>query len=208
MENVDSNSPAISSKLGNPSSFDWTDEDEAVSSVKDQENCGSCWAFAAVAYAESKMLLDDRYDSIDLSEQRLLECTKDSSCSGGYLEYAIDELLNEVPFEFVYRYDPEDTSSTGICDAGGVQIGEKAENYYTLTDAELIDLVVDRPVAISVSATQWEYYGSGIMTCGPLDPVNHAVLLVGYTPDYWIIKNSWGDNWGEDGYIRVSRLPT
>ena len=68
------------------------------------------------------MLIDDRYDSIDLAEQEILECTKDSDCNGGYLEYAFDTLLDEIAFEFLYPYSPS-TSYSGICNAQGVQIG-------------------------------------------------------------------------------------
>ena len=64
---------------------------------------------------------------------------------------------------------------------------------------------MERPIAISVSAENWEYYGSGVFRCDLTDPINHAVLLVGYTSDYWIIKNSWGEDWGMDGYIWILR---
>lgn len=113
--------------------------------------------------------------------------------------------MKKVPFELLAPYDPSSTGGGNICSIPGVQIGEEVEIYNDLLDSELIELVVERPVAIAVSATNWQYYGSGVFKCSPTDPINHAVLLVGYTPEYWIIKNSWGSDWGEDGYIRVSR---
>lgn len=61
------------------------------------------------------------------------------------------------------------------------------------------------PLAISVSSVGWLDYGGGIFSCSSRSEVDHAVLLVGYTPDYWIVKNQWGTDWGEQGYIRVSR---
>lgn len=81
--------PPHSRKLGNPSSFDWRNEG-VVTSVKNQGSCGACWAFAAAAFSESKLIRDGRYSqSIDLSEQFLLSCTDSSTCSGGYMEYTM-----------------------------------------------------------------------------------------------------------------------
>jgi hypothetical protein len=70
----------------------------------------------------------------------------------------------------------------------------------------LIALLQAGPVAISVDSTNWEFYGSGIFTCPGGLGVNHAVLLVGYTSTYWIIKNQWGPGWGNSGYIYVSKV--
>jgi len=75
---------------------------------------------------------------------------------------------------------------------------------YDLSDNELKQLLQKGPVAISISATNWEDYAGGVFTCRNFDKVNHAVLLIGYTPSYWIIKNQWGLKWGESGFIRVS----
>lgn len=69
-------------------------------------------------------------------------------------------------------------------------------------------MLTDGPIAIAVSAVGWEGYNYGVYQCQPNSPINHAVLLIGYTPDYWIIKNSWGTDWGQDGIIYVTRNPT
>ena len=83
-------------KVGAPSSFDWRDRN-VVTSVKDQGSCGSCWTFAAAAYAESRLIISGHYkkNNIDLSEQYLLKCTPSSSCNGGYLEKSIDKALEK-----------------------------------------------------------------------------------------------------------------
>lgn len=60
-------------------------------------------------------------------------------------------------------------------------------------------------MAIAVSSERWEDYGKGIFSCRSKDEIDHAALLVGYTPDYWIVKNEWGSDWGEKGYIRVTK---
>ena len=91
--------PAIvkASQVGAPASFDWRDRD-AVTSVKNQGSCGSCWTFAAAGYAESRVIIAGDYNknNIDLSEQYLLECTSYSSCTGGYMEYVMD-TVKECP---------------------------------------------------------------------------------------------------------------
>ena len=71
-----------------------------------------------------------------------------------------------------------------------------AQNYYDISDENIIAFLQVGPVAASVSAADWTTYGSGVFSCPPNSNINHAVLLVGDTPDYWIIKNQWGDQWG------------
>ena len=70
---------------------------------------------------------------------------------------------------------------------------------------EIIALLQNGPVAIAISADNWEYYGSGVFSCPQNSQINHAVLLVGYTPTYWIVKNSWGPRFGINGYIYITR---
>lgn len=118
----------------------------------------------------------------------------------------MESVVSSIPFEAIFHYSPSFDYPV-ICSFMGVEIGKSAESYYNLTDDQIIALLQERPVAIAVSATGWENYGSGIFKCGPTDPINHAVLLVGYEPDHWIIKNSWGNDWGESGYIKVTRTP-
>lgn len=68
-------------------------------------------------------------------------------------------------------------------------------------------MLQDGPITAAVAASRWEGYSRGVMSCSSNDPVDHAVLLVGYTPDYWIAKNSWGTDFGINGFIYVSRNP-
>lgn len=76
---------------------------------------------------------------------------------------------------------------------------------YNLNDNELESLLQTGPVAISISSNEWENYGGGLFGCKSGVNVDHAVVLVGYTPDYWIVKNQWGKGWGEDGYIKIKK---
>lgn len=81
----------------------------------------------------------------------------------------------------------------------------KSQSYYDLTDTQIKNLVAVSPLAIAIDSTDWEYYTGGTWKCSSSGDVNHAVLLVGYTADgKWIIKNQWGTDWGENGYIYVT----
>lgn len=190
--------------VGSSSSLDWRDYD-AVTSIKNQGSCGSCWTFAAAAYAESKLIIQGKYNknNIDLSEQYLLECTPSSDCGGGFLEYAM-ESVRECPTDDRYPYHPY-KSFSGICNAGGIYVGEQTVDYYNLADDDLISLLQEGPVAISVASGGWETYSSGVFSCSLSAGVDHAVLLIGYTPSAWIVKNQWGPTWGDNGYMYISR---
>lgn len=123
-------------KVGSvPSSLNWTAEGK-VTSVKDQGSCGSCWAFASLANAESVVVFNGWENlEVDLSEQYLVECTHESDCDGTYyVEYVMDEILGGVPREATYPYNPFNTHS-GICDADEkVHVADSNMAYYDLTD--------------------------------------------------------------------------
>ena len=109
-----------------------------------------------------------------------------------------------VPYESTYPYNPYVTY-TGICSASGVRVGYEEINYYNLDDNQLITLLQTEPVAIAVASSGWSSYSTGVFSCASNAGIDHAVLLVGYTETYWIIKNQWGSSWGMAGYIHVSR---
>lgn len=98
-------------------------------------------------------------------------------------------------------------TTKGICqNQKGLKItGKQVYVYFMLSDLELIFLLQNSPVIVGVGSQDWQHYKSGVMNCKPNVTEDHAVLLVGYTPKYWIVKNSWGPNWGENGFIRISR---
>ena len=150
----------------------------------------------------------NRLYEVDLAEQYLLKCTPESTCDGGYLENSIDKALQRgLPYESQYRYDPFTTSYSAVCSTDDViRISNKSrESYYDISDAKIIELLQDGPIAVAISATGWEDYGEGTLGCASWVPVNHAVLLVGYDSQRWIMKNSWGTDWGDNGYIYVTR---
>jgi len=201
---------------GAPSSHDWRDYG-AVTGVKDQGACGSCWSFAATGSAEGVYQIGNS-QSVSLSEQNLLDCALNWGCNGGgrsdiALQYIETDGVNS---ESAYPYEMAQHScrqssvySTYSC-AGCIYTAVGSE--YDLKDA----LHSEGPVAVAIDASplHFQFYKSGIIddpTCGTDYPdINHAVLAVGYDTNsqgqkYWSIKNSWGRSWGTSGYFQLAR---
>ncbi|KAK2391741.1 Granulin repeat cysteine protease family protein [Trifolium repens] len=205
--------PTVADNL--PKSIDWRNEG-AIVQVKHQQKCGSCWAFSAVAAVEgiNKIVTGEL---VSLSEQELVDCdllTINAGCDGGNMEYAFEFIINNggIDTDDDYPY----LGVEDICDES-----KKNARVVTIDDYELVpakdDLalkkaVANQPISVSVEAggIEFQLYESGIFTalsCG-LD-IDHGVTAVGYGTengvDYWIVKNSWGKDWGESAYIRLER---
>jgi histolysain len=200
-----------------PEAVDWRAEGK-VTSIKDQAQCGSCYAFSSVASIESNYLIagNTKYtvNTLDLSEQQIVDCsTKNNGCSGGSLLYVMqyvkkDGLMLEKDYPYVEvngtcKYDE---SKTVVSINGETQI--KSRDEEDLTKALASNVVA---VAIDASHASFQLYKSGIYDepkCKQLI-LDHGVTAVGYGTengvDYYIVKNSWGTGWGEQGYIRMSR---
>lgn len=104
-----------------------------------------------------------------------------------------------------YPYLQLKQSFTSICTTSGkIDISTVYNSYYNLSQAQIITLLQVQPVGVAVASSGWSSYQSGVAICRS-STIDHAVVIVGYTPDYWIIKNSWGASWGESGYMRISR---
>ncbi|XP_057503350.1 actinidain-like [Actinidia eriantha] len=213
MTNVsDRYEPRVGDQL--PDSIDWR-EKGAVLGVKHQGDCGSCWTFASIAAVEgiNKIVTGNL---ISLSEQELVDCQRkypSSGCRGGYPSGAYEFIINNggINTEANYPYTGED----GICDQN-----KENEKYVTIDGYENVPFynekalqkaVAHQPVSVLIASnsTAFKYYESGIFTgpCGPR--IDHAVTIVGYGTegdmDYWIVRNSWGSDWGENGYVRMQR---
>lgn len=201
---------------GTPVSLDWRSRG-AVTSVKNQGHCGSCWAYAAAGAIEGAWkLAGGQLQSI--SEQQFVDCATDggnAGCSGGFVSmtflYARDNDVCSAN-SYVYIGRESGTCKVKNCDvaipAGGVM------GYRTVpsnNEQALLNAVSHQPIAVSIDgqARLFQLYVGGIISrdCG--NSMNHAVLLIGYGReggiDYWLIKNSWGRTWGEHGYARVIR---
>jgi len=202
-----------------PINIDWRTKG-VITAVKDQGMCGSCWSFATAETLESYWALAKK-PLVVLSEQQILDCTPNPNdcggtggCEGGTVElaYARIIVMGGLSLESVYPYQGVDES----CDMSEVQPVAKLSSYVNLPSNKefpmLNQLVNNGPIAISVDASSWSSYGGGVYDgCDQTNPdLDHAVQLVGAGTDpqygdYWLVRNSWGESWGEDGYIRLRR---
>jgi len=190
-------------------SIDWTTQG-AVTGVKDQGSCGGCWSFAATGALEGASKVAGN-SLVSLSEQQFLDCDKTDSGCGGGLEYQGWDFFKSagqgICTESSYAYK----AKNGNCAYSSCTLGLKAGaitgiTHVGKTASALQSALGSRPVAIGIQADQsaFQFYSGGILTgtCGT--QLDHSVLAVGYTSDYWKVKNSWGASWGESGYIRLS----
>jgi len=190
-------------------SLDWVALGK-VTPVKNQGQCGAVWAFTTTGAIESMIAI--QYGSlIPLSEQELIDCDKTSfGCNGGLTEngYAF-AMKNGLCTEADYPFH----GTSGACKMSQCQPSPHTQisGYYNVIakDENSLGVSVDiEPVAVTVDASQWSLYASGIFTCpGAQVNLDHTALVVGYgyqgTTGYWKVKNSWGTSWGEQGYIRI-----
>jgi len=195
------------------SSVDWTTQG-AVTPVKNQGQCGSCWSFSTTGALEGAWKIAG-HELTSLSEQQFVDCDKvDSGCSGGLMDNAFRYAeQNAICTESSYPY----TARGGSCQKSSCAVGipQGSVTGYKDVDADdeqaLMEAVMQQPVSIAIEADKsaFQQYSSGILssTCGT--SLDHGVLLVGYGSedgqDYWKVKNSWGTSFGENGYIRLLR---
>nr|2PNS_A Chain A, Ervatamin-C, a papain-like plant cysteine protease [Tabernaemontana divaricata]2PNS_B Chain B, Ervatamin-C, a papain-like plant cysteine protease [Tabernaemontana divaricata]2PRE_A Chain A, Ervatamin-C [Tabernaemontana divaricata]2PRE_B Chain B, Ervatamin-C [Tabernaemontana divaricata] len=189
-----------------PEQIDWRKKG-AVTPVKNQGKCGSCWAFSTVSTVESINQIRTG-NLISLSEQQLVDCNKKNhGCKGGAFVYAYQYIIDNggIDTEANYPYK----AVQGPCRAAKKVV--RIDGYKGVphcNENALKKAVASQPsvVAIDASSKQFQHYKSGIFSgpCGT--KLNHGVVIVGYWKDYWIVRNSWGRYWGEQGYIRMKRV--
>jgi C1A family cysteine protease len=190
-------------------SLDWRTKG-AVTPVKDQAQCGSCWAFSTTGSVEgANQIKTGQLQS--LSEQQLVDCAGSAGnqgCNGGLMDDAFEYIIKNggIGSEASYPY----TAKDGKCNkVSSVATVSKYVDVKKGDEAGLLSAVNIEPVSVAVDAQSWSSYRSGVLTgfCGT--SLDHGVLAVGYgtqgSTDYWLVKNSWGVSWGEQGYIRVAR---
>jgi len=192
-----------------PDTKDWRDEGK-VSAIKDQGQCGSCWAFSTVAFMEAQALIQGK--ALTYSEQQLVDCDTagvDQGCNGGLMHTAFAYFESkgaEDDTNYPYTASDDTCAYNKKFVIGNVSDIKCAENVSVDDIKEQLNEV--GPLAIAVAADDFQMYDSGVLEC-MYTQLNHGVLLVGYGTengtDYWIVKNSWGENWGETGFVRVSQ---
>jgi C1A family cysteine protease len=205
----------------NPKTVDWVSAG-AVTPVKNQGSCGSCWSFSTTGALEGAYQIKNK-NLVSLSEQELVSCDtagNDAGCNGGWMDDAFNFVKQNggLTTEDAYPYTSGDTGKSGTCTKTGyTNIAGTAPKSFTDVQTgsvtALESAVAQQPVSIAIQANQMAFqsYKSGVLTgkCG--QRLDHGVLLVGYGTDsatgldYWKVKNSWGPTWGEQGYIRIKK---
>jgi cathepsin L len=191
--------------------------------VVDQGGCGSCWAFATIGQVEGMQKIRNPSFNTILSKQNLVSCdTTNGGCNGGWPRKAMTWLQttggNASPTEVVYPY----AAFNGVCQTRAkinIGINTVVQSYWGGNENELKAQVANYgPTVVAIQVNEnFQFYSSGVFydetcpsgtqTCGT---VNHAVIVVGYGTDplggdYWLVKNSWGNGWGDGGYIKMAR---
>jgi C1A family cysteine protease len=189
--------------------LDWRTKG-AVTPIKDQGQCGSCWAFSTTGSVEGANQIKSG-SLTSVSEQQLVDCAGSSGnqgCNGGLMDDAFEYIIKNkgIGSEASYPY----TARDGKCkQVSSVSTVSKYTDVKKGDETDLMTAVNIEPVSVAVDAQSWQTYRKGVMTglCGK--QLDHGVLLIGYGTeapnDYWLVKNSWGTSWGESGTIRLIR---
>jgi cathepsin L len=199
-----------------PDSKDWRDAG-AVTAVKNQEQCGSCWSFSTTGSVEGCHKISAG-TLVSLSEKNLMDCSwsqGNQGCNGGLMTSAMDYIISNKGIDTEASY-PYVAVSSHTCKYNAANKGSTLASYTNVKEGSESDLqnavnTAPTSVAIDASHNSFQFYSSGVYyekSCSPTQ-LDHGVLAVGWGTssgsDYWIVKNSWGTDWGQDGYIWMSR---
>ena len=204
-----------------PESVDWRNNN-AVTPVKDQGQCGSCWAFSTTGSLEGMYAIQTG-ELVSFSEQQLVDCDnfkhggKDHGCNGGLMDNAfawINEnngLCSEESYPYISGSGATEKCQTTCDNLPNSQLQSWVD--VQSSDEALMAAVTLQPVSVAIEADQMDFqlYKSGVLTSDCGTTLDHGVLVIGYgtegTEDYYLVKNSWGTSWGDEGYIKLGRGP-
>jgi len=196
----------------NANSIDWNARG-ALTPIKSQGQCGSCWAFSATQQLESQFF--QKFGTLqELSPQQLTSCaTACNGCGGGDPIAAwgyVSTFGGQEP-DSDYRYTSGTTGQTGTCYSDASDVVEDVGSTYSMIantpseESNMLAQIQESPMSVCVDASLWQTYTGGVITassgCGT--SIDHAVQATGYNSDgnYWIVRNSWGTTWGENGFV-------
>jgi len=210
-----------------PTSWDWRTKG-VVNPIQNQGQCGSCWTFSTIAVIESAYAIKTGKLQ-KLSEQEIVDCSHgcvledgqqvcNQGCNGGWMWSALTDIISwkgeELETDYPY------TATTDTCKRSAAKTLDPLSNYTCLSGPKLANetemaafLVANGPLSIAMDAGILQSYSSGIINPGPNDcsktSLDHAIVIVGFGVDgalpFWIVRNSWGTSWGEEGYFRIIR---
>ncbi|XP_062224716.1 senescence-specific cysteine protease SAG39-like [Phragmites australis] len=198
-----------------PASVDWRTKG-AVTPIKDQGECGCCWAFSTVASMEG-VVKQSTGKLISLSEQELVDCDvngMDQGCEGGEMDDAFQFIIDNggLTTETNYPYTASDGSCNSNKESNEAASIKGYEDVPVNDEESLRKAVANQPVSVAVDGgdSHFRFYKGGILSGACGTELDHGIAAVGYGvasdgTKYWLMKNSWGTSWGEDGYIRMER---
>jgi len=207
--------PKSNTKVAIPDSVNWVTSG-AVTAVKNQQQCGSCWSFSTTGAMEGAVAIATGTLQ-SLSEQQLIDCSTsfgNQGCNGGLMDNAFQYIIQNggltTEEKYPYTATGPNTCNTTLQSSPFSTIGAYVDVTSSDEDA-LAAAVAIGPVSVAIEADQncFQFYSGGILndpSCGT--NLDHGVLAVGYgnTPsDYWYVKNSWGASWGVDGYVMLAK---
>jgi C1A family cysteine protease len=199
-----------------PHSFDWR-EKNVVGPVLVQGGCGGCWAFSATANVQSQYAI--KYNKLlNFSVNQLLDCDPlNQACNGGATQFAFDYIKNSGGLELEDNYPYKGYKDQCLFDP--TKAVAKVKNIYrerSRNEVIMKELLIKNgPISGALDASELQFYDGGVYKCDyksnyKFADLDHAILIVGYgrdpvQGDYWIVKNSWGDYWGDNGYFKLAR---
>ena len=192
---------------------DWVTEG-AVTGIKNQGSCGGCWAFSTTGNIEGINYINNN-ELVSLSEQQIIDCSKyNLGCNGGNVNLAILYVADNHDLELESDYPFTGTTDTCAYDSDKGEVAVSSyKNVQSESVSQLQSALEQQPISVAIEADKdvFQLYSSGVLDsskCGT--SLDHAVLVVGNGSedgtDYWLVKNSWGTDWGLDGYIKIAKV--